>query len=115
MCPWGGGAEPCGGNGVPKLAPLGSNGGRGAHQGRPATEKNGDLHPSAAERGGARRPRSRPHAAITVQTLTVFSYCSWVLKARMLERLAVPFSSGPQFLRSLHHDPSVLGGPRLGS
>ena len=24
---------------------------------------------------------------------------------------AIPFSSGPHFVRTLHHDPSVLGGP----
>ena len=34
-----------------------------------------------------------------------------VLKARMLKCFAIPFSSGPRFVRTLHHDPSVLGGP----
>ena len=35
-----------------------------------------------------------------------------VLKARILEWFAIPFSSGPHFVRSLwHHDPSTLGGP----
>ena len=34
-----------------------------------------------------------------------------VLKARILKRLAIPFSNGPRFVRTLHHDPSVLGGP----
>ena len=33
-----------------------------------------------------------------------------VLKARILKWLAIPFSSGPPFVRTLHHDPSVLGG-----
>ena len=33
-----------------------------------------------------------------------------VLKARMLKWFAIPFSSGPRFVRSLH-DPSILGGP----
>ena len=32
-------------------------------------------------------------------------------KARMLKYFAIPFSSGPRFVRSLHYDPSVLGFP----
>ena len=34
-----------------------------------------------------------------------------VLKARMLKWFAIPFSSGPCFTRTRHHDPSILGGP----
>ena len=34
-----------------------------------------------------------------------------VLKARILKWFAIPFSSGPHFVRTLHHDPSILGGP----
>ena len=34
-----------------------------------------------------------------------------VLKARILKWFAILFSSGPRFVRTLHHDPSVLGGP----
>ena len=34
-----------------------------------------------------------------------------VLKARILKSFAIPFSSGPHFVRTLHHDPFVLGGP----
>ena len=34
-----------------------------------------------------------------------------VLKARILKWFAIPFSSGPHFVRTLHHDPSVLGDP----
>ena len=34
-----------------------------------------------------------------------------VLKARILKWFAIPFSSGPHFVRPLHHDPPVLGGP----
>ena len=34
-----------------------------------------------------------------------------VLKARILKWFAISFSSGPHFVRTLHHDPSVLGGP----
>ena len=29
-----------------------------------------------------------------------------VLKARILKWFAIPFSSGPRFVRPLHHDPS---------
>ena len=34
-----------------------------------------------------------------------------VLKAKILKWFAIPFSSGPHFVRTLHHDPSILGGP----
>ena len=34
-----------------------------------------------------------------------------VLKARILKWFAIPFSRGPCFVRTLHHDPSVLSGP----
>ena len=34
-----------------------------------------------------------------------------VLKARILKWSAIPFSSGPRFVRTLYHDPCVLGGP----
>ena len=34
-----------------------------------------------------------------------------VLKATLLKWFSIPFSSGPHFVRTLHHDPSVLGGP----
>ena len=34
-----------------------------------------------------------------------------VLKARMLKWFAIPFSSGPCFVKALHQDPSILGGP----
>ena len=30
-----------------------------------------------------------------------------VLKARILKWFAIPFSSGPHFVRTLHHDPSI--------
>ena len=33
-----------------------------------------------------------------------------VLKARLLKWFAIPFSSGPCFVRTLHHDPLVLRG-----
>ena len=34
-----------------------------------------------------------------------------VLKARILKWFAIPFSSEPRFVRTLCHDPSILGGP----
>ena len=34
-----------------------------------------------------------------------------VFKARILKWFAIPFSSGPHFIRTLHHNLSVLGGP----
>ena len=34
-----------------------------------------------------------------------------VLKARILKWFAIPFSSGPHSVKTLHHDLSVLGGP----
>ena len=40
-----------------------------------------------------------------------FHTVHWVLKARILKWFAIPFSSGPCFVRTLHHDPSISGGP----
>ena len=34
-----------------------------------------------------------------------------VLKARTLKWFAIPFSSGPRFVRTLHRHPSLLGSP----
>ena len=34
-----------------------------------------------------------------------------VLKARILKWFAIPFSCRPRFVRTLYHDPSILGGP----
>ena len=31
-----------------------------------------------------------------------------VLKARILNWITIPFSSGPHFVRTLHHDPNIL-------
>ena len=41
-------------------------------------------------------------------SVCLFAFSSWlhgVLKARILEWFAIPFSSGPLFVRPLHHDP----------
>ena len=34
-----------------------------------------------------------------------------VLKAKIWKWFAIPFSSGSHFVRTLYHDPSILGGP----
>ena len=34
-----------------------------------------------------------------------------VLKARILKWFAIPFSSGPHYVKSLHHDPPILDHP----
>ena len=34
-----------------------------------------------------------------------------ILKVRILKWFGIPFSNGPRFVRTLHHDPSILGGP----
>ena len=34
-----------------------------------------------------------------------------VLRTKTLKWLAIPFFSGPHFVRTLRHDPSILGGP----
>ena len=54
-------------------------------------------------------PTQRVHLScpIFLPFLTVHG----VLKARILKRFAIPFSSGPRFARTLHYDSSVLGGP----
>ena len=44
-------------------------------------------------------------------TFLPFHTVHGVLKARILKWFAIPFSSGPRCVRTLHHDLSVLGGP----
>ena len=34
-----------------------------------------------------------------------------ILKTRILKWFAISFYSGPHFVRTIHHDPSILGGP----
>ena len=48
---------------------------------------------------------------LLVSYLFAFSYFSWVLAAGLLEWFAIPSSSGPSFIRTLHYDLSILGGP----
>ena len=42
--------------------------------------------------------------------IILISCCSWGSQGKNAEELCIPFSSGPHFVRTLHHDPSVLGG-----
>ena len=48
-------------------------------------------------------------------SFSILSFCLFsvhgVLKARILKWFPIPFSSGPHFVRTLLHDPSILGGP----
>ena len=41
----------------------------------------------------------------------LFHTAHGILKARILKWFAIPFASGPRFVRTLQHDPSVFGGP----
>ena len=50
-------------------------------------------------------------SSFSVLYFCFFKIVHGVLKARILEWFAFPFSSGPRFVRTLHHDPSVLGHP----
>ena len=38
-------------------------------------------------------------------------YCWWGSQGKNTEVIYHPFSSGSRFVRTLHHDPSVSGGP----
>ena len=51
------------------------------------------------------------HQQIVWQKVKVDHTIHGVLKARILKCFALPFSSGLHFVRTLHHDPSILGGP----
>ena len=56
------------------------------------------------------------HSSILIWRILMHRGAWWatvhgVLKARILKWFAIPFSSGPHFVRTLHHDPPVLGGP----
>ena len=50
---------------------------------------------------------------LSVSNLCAFSYCSLGHKVRILKWFAIPFCSGPHFVRTLHHDLSILGGPTV--
>ena len=51
------------------------------------------------------------HVLLMFPMFLPFHAVHGVLKARILKWFAIPFSSGPRFVRTLHYDPSVLGGP----
>ena len=48
---------------------------------------------------------------LLVSYLLPFHAAHGILKAGILKWFAIPFSSGPHFVRTLHHNPSILGGP----
>ena len=48
---------------------------------------------------------------LSVSYLFAFSYCSWGSRGKNTEWFAIPFSSGPCFVRTLHYNLSILGGP----
>ena len=48
---------------------------------------------------------------LSVSYLFAFSYCSWGSQGKNLKWFAIHFSSGLCFVRTLHHDPCILGGP----
>ena len=48
---------------------------------------------------------------LSVSYLFASSYCSWGLEAGILKWFAILFSSGPHFVRTLYHNPSMLGCP----
>ena len=56
-------------------------------------------------------PTDLGSSSFSVISFFTFHTVHGVLKARILTWFAIPFSSGPCFVRTLHHDPSILGGP----
>ena len=48
---------------------------------------------------------------LSLSYLFAFSYCSWNSQGKNTKWFAIPFSSGPHCVKTLHHDLSVLGGP----
>ena len=54
---------------------------------------------------------SDPGAHLSESYLFVFHTVRGVLEAGMLEWFATPSSGGPRFVRTLHYDLSVSGGP----
>ena len=50
-------------------------------------------------------------AHVLMSYLFTFSYYSWGSWSKNTGVIAIPFSSGPRFVRTLHHYPSISGGP----
>ena len=46
---------------------------------------------------------------LLVSHILPFHTVHGVLKAKMLKWLAIPFSGGPHFVRTCHHDPAIFG------
>ena len=55
--------------------------------------------------------RGLPGFSLVVEDKNTVHNVHGVPKARILKWLASPFSSGPHFVRTFHHDASILGGP----
>ena len=64
------------------------------------------------EPGGFFCPWSRKESDVQCPIFLPLHTVHGVLKARILKWIAILFSSGPHFVRPLHHDPSILGGHR---
>ena len=56
-------------------------------------------------------PTDLGSSSFSVKSFLLFHTVHGALKARMLKWFAIAFSSGPHSVRTLHHDPSVLGDP----
>ena len=48
---------------------------------------------------------------LSVSHLFAFSFCSWHSQDKNTEVFTILFSSRPPLFRTLHHDPSIMGGP----
>ena len=49
------------------------------------------------------------HSYIVLTVYQAFYIVHGVLMVRILSWFAIPFSSGSHFVRTLHHDPPILG------
>ena len=56
-------------------------------------------------------PTTSTFSLMMFKTVLNFGTVHGVLKARILKWFAIPFSNGSHFVRTLHHDPSILGWP----
>ena len=56
-------------------------------------------------------PTDLGSSSFTVTSFFPFHTVYGVLKARILPWFDIPFSRGPHFVRTFHHDTTVLGGP----
>ena len=56
-------------------------------------------------------PTDLGSSSFSILSFLPFHTVHGVLKARILKWFAIPFSSGPYSVRSLHHDPPILGCP----